>query len=126
MNNFAEHLKSCTDNKKVCLLGFGREGKSTYKMLEKYCSCSSVAICDLNPVDREANNLSDSVEIITGEKYQDCLYSFDIVFKMPNGRERKGRIVVVLHRFKGGEQTPDEGIKQHDRINHEDQENNRA
>lgn len=83
MNNFAEHLKSCTDNKKVCLLGFGREGKSTYRMLEKYCSCSSVTICDLNAVDREANNLPDSVEIITGENYQDCLDSFDVVFKSP-------------------------------------------
>ena len=83
MNNFAEYLKKFTENKKVCLLGFGREGKATYRMLDKYCDCRSVTICDLNDIDRSANDLPDSVEIISGKKYQDSLDSFDIVFKSP-------------------------------------------
>ncbi|MDE5772296.1 MAG: UDP-N-acetylmuramoyl-L-alanine--D-glutamate ligase [Ruminococcus sp.] len=83
MNNFTEYLKKYTENKSVCILGFGREGKSTYRLIEKYCLPSSVAISDLNPVDRNAYNLPEDVRIITGENYQDCLDDFDIVFKSP-------------------------------------------
>lgn len=83
MNKFTDYLKNYTENKSVSILGFGREGRSTYKMLEKYCNCSSITICDLNPVDRQSNNLSDSIGIITGETYQDSLSDFDIVFKSP-------------------------------------------
>lgn len=83
MNNFIQYLKNYTEDKNICILGFGREGKSTYRMLEKYCSCSSITICDLNPVDRISNNLSENINIITGEDYQDSLSSFDIVFKSP-------------------------------------------
>ncbi len=83
MNKFTDYLKNYTENKSVCILGFGREGRSTYKMLKKYCNCRSITICDLNPVDRQSNNLPDSIGIITGETYQDNLSDFDIVFKSP-------------------------------------------
>lgn len=83
MNEFGKYLNGYTKNKKVCILGYGREGKSTYRMLEKYCSCGSVTICDLNPVDREANRLPENVKIIIGEEYQASLNDFDIVFKSP-------------------------------------------
>ena len=83
MNKFCEYIKHYTEGKTVCILGFGREGKSTYKILEKYCSPKAVAIADLNPVDREANGLPESVELICGKEYQDCLERFDMVFKSP-------------------------------------------
>ena len=83
MNNFAEFLKNYTENKSICILGFGREGKSTYRLLEKYCSCKSVTICDLNNIDPKANELPETVKIITGQNYQDDLNNFDIVFKSP-------------------------------------------
>lgn len=83
MNNFAEYLKNYTENKSVCILGFGREGKSTYRLLKKYCNCKSVTICDLNKVDRKAEHISESVEIVTGENYQEDLNRFDMVFKSP-------------------------------------------
>lgn len=83
MNKFCEYIKNYTEGKKVCILGFGREGKSTYRILEKYCSPKAVAIADLNPVDREANGLPESVELICGKGYQDCLDRFDMVFKSP-------------------------------------------
>ncbi|MBO5343981.1 MAG: UDP-N-acetylmuramoyl-L-alanine--D-glutamate ligase [Ruminococcus sp.] len=78
-----EYIKSYTDGKSVCILGFGREGKSTYNILKKYCSPSEIAISDLNNIDREANNLPDDVKLICGENYQDCLDDFDMVFKSP-------------------------------------------
>ena len=83
MNKFAEYLKEYTENKSVCVLGFGREGKSTFGMLNKYCSPKSVTIADLNNIDRNVNNIPDSVEIISGEGYQETLNRFDIVFKSP-------------------------------------------
>ena len=83
MNRFTEYLSNYTAGKKVCILGLGREGRSTYRLLEKYCSPAAVAVADLNPVDREKNSLPDSVELITGEGYQECLNRFDIVFKSP-------------------------------------------
>ena len=83
MNRFCEYIKHYTEGKTVCILGFGREGKSTYRILEKYCSPKAVAIADLNPVDREANGLPESVELICGKDYQDCLDRFDMVFKSP-------------------------------------------
>lgn len=83
MNRFAEYMRDHTAGKTVCILGFGREGKSTYRILEKYCSPRSIAIADLNAVDRAVNKLPDSVELITGEGYQECLNKFDIVFKSP-------------------------------------------
>ena len=83
MNKFCEYIKKYTEGKTVCILGFGREGKSTYKMLEKYCSPKSIAIADLNPVDRNANGLPENVELICGKEYQECLDRFDMVFKSP-------------------------------------------
>ncbi|MDE5583893.1 MAG: UDP-N-acetylmuramoyl-L-alanine--D-glutamate ligase [Ruminococcus sp.] len=79
MNKFIEYLKNYTENKSVCILGFGREGKSTYRLLKKYCFPRKTAICDLNPV----ADIETETEVITGENYQKCLDNFDIVFKSP-------------------------------------------
>lgn len=82
-NKFIEYIQNYTAGKSVCILGFGREGKSTYNILKKYCTPSEIAICDLYNVDREANNLPDDVKLICGESYQECLDDFDMVFKSP-------------------------------------------
>jgi len=83
LNNFAKYINDYTKDKKICILGFGREGKSTYRMLQKYCSCKSVTICDLNNIDASLANVSDDVELISGTEYQNDLNKFDIVFKSP-------------------------------------------
>lgn len=83
MNKFAEYLNKYTAGKSVCILGFGREGKSTYNKIVQYCSPSRLAIADLNPIDRVKEQLPETVELICGKDYQGCLDSFDIVFKSP-------------------------------------------
>ena len=83
MSIFSEHLSNYVNGKSVCILGFGREGRSTYKKIEQYCSPASVAIADLNPIDRASAGLPDRVSIITGKEYQSCLEDYDIVFKSP-------------------------------------------
>ena len=79
MNKFVEYIKNYTENKSVCILGFGREGKATYNILMKYCSPSRIAVADINKID----GLPESVELICGENYQKSLDDFDMVFKSP-------------------------------------------
>ena len=83
MNRFVEYIREYTAEKKICILGFGREGKSTYNILKKYCKPENVSIADLNPIDRNLNNIPENVQLITGENYQTCLDDFDMVFKSP-------------------------------------------
>lgn len=73
-------LKKYTDGKNVLLLGFGREGKATYRRLCEAGGCASVTIADKNPV-RDA--LPESVKLIIGDSYQKTLNDYDIVFKSP-------------------------------------------
>lgn len=79
MNKFIEYIKKYTENKSVCILGFGREGKATYNILTKYCSPSKIAVADIN----KTESLPESVELICGENYQKSLDDFDLVFKSP-------------------------------------------
>lgn len=79
MNKFVEYIKNYTENKSVCILGFGREGKATYNILMKYCSPSRITVADINKID----GLPESVELICGENYQKSLDNFDMVFKSP-------------------------------------------
>jgi len=83
LNKFVEYIRVYTVGKKVCILGFGREGKSTYGILKKYCDPEAIAIADLNPIDRTLNDIPENISIITGENYQSCLDDFDMVFKSP-------------------------------------------
>lgn len=83
MKRFVEHIKSQTADKKICILGFGREGKATYEILKKYCSPASVTVADLNNIDRTANELPDDVKLICGKEHQSSLDEFDLVFKSP-------------------------------------------
>ena len=66
-------------DKKVLILGFGREGKSTYSYIRKHLPEKEIFIADMNKP--EINDKY--VQIIYGEKYLSCLGDFDIVFKSP-------------------------------------------
>lgn len=80
MNGFAENLKNLCDERSVCILGYGREGRSTLGMIKKYCRPRTLTVCDLNAPDDIGYG---DVRIITGDKYQSCLDDFDTVFKSP-------------------------------------------
>lgn len=71
------------NGKKVLILGFGREGKSTLATLEKVKSYGKIAIADKVKLDKVALGLPEYVELITGDDYQNCLNDFDVVFKSP-------------------------------------------
>ncbi len=65
--------------KKIAILGFGREGKSTYAYIRKYLPDQIVTIADQNPVDTsELTN----VTTLIGKDYQK-LQDFDVIMKSP-------------------------------------------
>ncbi|MBI2117827.1 hypothetical protein HYT95_02910, partial [Candidatus Peregrinibacteria bacterium] len=71
------HLKELR-GKKICILGFGREGQATLKALEKYAPDSSITIADQNPELRIKN-----YEYQCGEHYLKNLDHFDVIIKSP-------------------------------------------
>ena len=69
-------LENMVAHKKVLILGFGREGRSTYNVI-KNMDCI-IGIADKADVTFDAD-----VEFIIGDDYQRAIYDYDIVFKSP-------------------------------------------
>jgi len=76
MQKLWENIREKTNGKNVVILGFGREGKSSLKALEKYAECRSIVIADLNEVESE-------YPVISGGNYQKELDRFDVIIKSP-------------------------------------------
>lgn len=66
--------------KKVLLLGFGREGRSTYRMLRKSRVYQALAVADLED---KSGQLEEGIPFITGPGYQKVMDEYDVVFKSP-------------------------------------------
>ncbi|HOI59851.1 MAG TPA: Mur ligase family protein [Candidatus Pacearchaeota archaeon] len=64
-------------DKKIIILGFGREGKNTYKTLKKLFPIKSIALADKN------NIKADEKEIFVGENYLSNLKNYDVIIKTP-------------------------------------------
>lgn len=73
-------LKELVKNKRVLILGFGREGRSSFRHINEVGGYSSLDIADANPIsfdDASGHN------VISGPDYLDCLNDYDLVFKSP-------------------------------------------
>lgn len=73
-------LRRFIKNRSVLILGFGKEGKSTYRLLSSLGGYKSLAIADMSGIDYE---FVTPVDIITGKEYQKNLNNYDIIFKSP-------------------------------------------
>ena len=60
--------------KRILVLGFGREGRSTLRFLQKYLPDAIVAVADKNAIDGVTHS---------GEGYLEAMYNYDIVIKTP-------------------------------------------
>jgi len=80
-----ERLKGIFENKSIALLGFGREGQSTYKLFRKAFPIKTLTILDANPEIRKniafKNDLN--LQFITGHKCMQYIDSFEIAIKSP-------------------------------------------
>lgn len=72
------YISDFIKDKNICILGFGREGKSTYSLFKKAGGFKSITICDQNPV-----SPVDNVKVVSGADYQKELDRFDIIMKSP-------------------------------------------
>ena len=73
-------IRELIENKSVLILGYGREGRSSWQRIKEAGSYSRIAIADMNHVQLEEGH---PAELICGPDYQKCLDDFDVVFKSP-------------------------------------------
>lgn len=74
-----EQIRLLVKEKNVLILGFGKEGRSTYAYLQKAGGWAKLGIADQTPVTLE----DAQVELICGDGYQSAIASYDVVFKSP-------------------------------------------
>lgn len=60
--------------KRILILGFGREGRSSLRFLQKYLPEETVAVADKNPMEGVKH---------FGNQYLEAMYDYDIVIKTP-------------------------------------------
>lgn len=83
------HILNSIENSKVLILGFGREGVSTYKFLKKRFPRKELSVSDLKPPKEWDNNTKnivkkdDRLKIFSGKKHLDILGDYDLVIKTP-------------------------------------------
>ena len=73
-------------NKKIIILGFGREGISTYKLIREYLPDQKLYIADGKEDLLDANDFlksDNNLSVICGKDYLDGLENYDIIMKTP-------------------------------------------
>jgi len=81
-----EKLLNYLDNKNIIILGFGKEGESTYRFLRKHFPEMKLTIADKNTklLENHLELLEDEfVEVVLGEDYLKDLDAFDLIIKAP-------------------------------------------
>lgn len=74
------------EDKKILILGFGMEGKSTYKLIRQYMPNKKIYIADKKEnLKSECELIKNdiNIEINEGNKYLDGLENYDIIMKSP-------------------------------------------
>ena len=82
INNLIKYF----EGKKILILGFGKEGQSTYKLIRKYLKKQILYIADkeMNFQNNYEMLKDDSnLVFISGEKYLKDLKKYDIIMKTP-------------------------------------------
>ena len=77
-----EEIFKRLDGKKIAILGFGMEGKSTYKFIRKY-SNSTLYILDQKDYSEDELIKNDSNVVVISDNYLDSLDKYDVIIKAP-------------------------------------------
>ncbi len=86
MLSMIEKIINKLKNQKIIILGFGREGQSSYRFIRKYLPSQPLTIADQNDLDYQNNPLlkdDQNLTIITGTAYLDNLNDYDLILKTP-------------------------------------------
>ena len=79
-----EQLLERIDNKKVIILGFGKEGVSTYRFIRRHFPKMKLVVADGNE-NLKTDEFADDkhVKFIKGKEYDRNLNQYDLIFKSP-------------------------------------------
>ncbi len=77
MYGLSEALIRYLENKKILILGMGREGRSTLKFLKNHMPDAEIAVADRN------DPKIDGIKSFFGESYLDAMKEYDLVMKSP-------------------------------------------
>lgn len=78
-----EHLLERIKNQKVIILGFGKEGVSTYRFIRRHFPKMNLVIADGNE-NLKTDDIDDKhVKFIKGKEYDRNLNHYDLIFKSP-------------------------------------------
>ena len=92
-------IKQVFEGKKIMILGLGREGFSTYKLIRKYFPDIKLALSDkkeLKDIDPQFYKLikkDKNADYACGEKYLDHLNNFELIIKTPGIPNKLNEIV---------------------------------
>ncbi|MBN2175096.1 MAG: UDP-N-acetylmuramoyl-L-alanine--D-glutamate ligase [Bacteroidales bacterium] len=80
-----DKLSKLVIGKRILILGFGREGQSTYKLLKKILPPESITIADKNPniIKNKCLQFDRETKINAGANYLSGLNQFDLIIKSP-------------------------------------------
>lgn len=73
------------NGKNIAILGFGREGQSSYKFIKKHCKDYKISILDLADIrdNFKEKYPMDKVDFVIGSTYLDNLSIYDLIIKTP-------------------------------------------
>ena len=79
-----EQILERIENKKVIILGFGKEGVSTYRFIRRHFPKMKLVVADGNE-NLNTNDFADDkhLKIIKGKDYDRNLNNYDLIFKSP-------------------------------------------
>ena len=99
INNLIKYF----EGKKILILGFGKEGQSTYKLIRKYLKQQILYIADKEmnfQNDYEMLKDDSNLVFISGEKYLEDLKKYDIIMKTPGISFAGINTTKYLHKIK--------------------------
>lgn len=68
----------------ICILGFGKEGQSTYNFIRRHLPNKHITIVDKNDVSNNEILINDkNVDVVYGEDYLNNLEIYDLIIKSP-------------------------------------------
>jgi len=83
MSLIYEILRKELSEKKVAILGFGREGKSTFSLFRNLFPALKLVVADRNPESLRSLETDPGVELISGDDYLEKLPETGILIKSP-------------------------------------------
>ncbi len=75
-------IKQELTGKRILILGFGREGRSTYRFIKNNNIDCEIGIADIKDITDE-EILQDGVILHTGENYLEAMKDYDVIMKTP-------------------------------------------